>query len=105
MKHIPWTKFDPTDYREAPNYIKNPIPCPLCKGHTACIVDEDAYGKGQHFKYACSQCGSMFPPGWVEKDSVNATCIHEYSEMNIGNCLHRLTCVKCGITREVDSSG
>jgi hypothetical protein len=105
MKHPLWTKFDIADFREAPRYMKDPIPCPTCKGHAVCISVEDAYGKGQHFKIACSQCGTMNATGWVERNSKDAICTHEYSQTTIGNCLHQWTCVKCGITREVDSGG
>jgi hypothetical protein len=32
-------------------------------------------------------------------------CEHEFTEKNIGNCLHRYTCKKCGEAYDVDSSG
>ena len=106
MKHIPWTKFDPADLQPCPTWMPNAVPCPVCKGHTSCIVDEDAYGEGKHFKYACSQCGGMCPIGWVQADSKNATCIHDFSsETKIGNCLYVRTCSKCGMAQEIDSSG
>lgn len=33
-----------------------------------------------------------------------AKCEHEYEERSKGNCLHQLTCNKCGFSYEVDSS-
>ena len=33
-----------------------------------------------------------------------AVCEHEFTEKNIGRCLHKYTCVKCGFNKEVDSS-
>lgn len=33
-----------------------------------------------------------------------AKCLHEYEERNIGRCLHRYTCKKCGFAHTVDSS-
>jgi len=32
-------------------------------------------------------------------------CVHEYKQTNLGNCYNRYTCVKCGGSYEVDSSG
>jgi hypothetical protein len=32
-------------------------------------------------------------------------CEHDFVEKNIGNCLHRYTCKKCGYSYDVDSSG
>lgn len=32
-------------------------------------------------------------------------CVHDFSEKNIGNCLNRYTCRKCGKSYDVDSSG
>lgn len=32
-------------------------------------------------------------------------CEHQFSEKNIGNCLNRYTCAKCGEAYDVDSSG
>lgn len=32
-------------------------------------------------------------------------CDHSFSEKNVGNCLHRYTCSKCGESYEIDSSG
>jgi hypothetical protein len=105
-KHEPWTKFDPADLRVAPPYIKNPVPCPTCKGHVACIVTEDAYGVGQHFKYACSQCGGMSACGWVEAGSIDATCVHDFGNgVTVGNCLTTYTCSKCGTKQTIDSGG
>lgn len=100
IRHEPWTKFDPATLRTPPKWLKNPVPCPQCKGHTECIVDEDAYGPGKHFRYACSNCGGMCPQGWVEADKA---CLHEFTSKGIGRCLTLYTCVKCGYSHEIDS--
>ena len=106
QKHTIWTKFDPARLRPAPKWMKNPIPCPQCKGHTSCITHEDAYGVGNHQEHACSQCGGMCPMGWVEADSVDATCIHEFSQsIKLGNCYYQYKCSKCGKTQNIDSGG
>ena len=105
VKHPNWTKFDPADYRAAPSYLKNPVPCPQCKGHVCCITHENAYGVGVHQKHACMQCGGMGACGWVEADSRDATCIHDFStSLNIGRCLHQYVCSKCGKKEIIDSS-
>lgn len=104
QKHLPWTKFDPADLRKRPVWMTNGVPCPVCKGHTSCITHEDAYGVGVHQKSACGQCGGMAPMGWVNADSKDATCIHDFSkEIKIGNCLYRRTCSKCGTSQDIDS--
>lgn len=32
-------------------------------------------------------------------------CVHDFTEKNIGHCLHRYTCKNCGKSFDVDSSG
>jgi hypothetical protein len=32
-------------------------------------------------------------------------CVHEFAQRNIGNCLNRYTCNKCGASHDIDSSG
>lgn len=32
-------------------------------------------------------------------------CEHDFAQKNIGNCLNRYTCTKCGASHDVDSSG
>ncbi len=86
-----------------PGYFKNGSTlCPVCKGYGGSVLQVDAYGKGKHFQCFCTQCNGW---GWVEGDSDDATCVHEWTERGIGNCLHEWTCTKCGQKREVDSSG
>jgi hypothetical protein len=86
-----------------PGYFKNgSVKCPVCKGYGGSVLQVDAYGKGKHFQCFCSQCNGW---GWVDANSADATCVHEWDEKNIGNCLHLWTCTKCGQSREVDSSG
>lgn len=104
IDHAAWTKFDPSDLRSVPKWMKNPVPCPVCKGHTVCITTENAYGAGVHQKLSCGQCGSMCPRGWVEAGSVDATCVHTFGNgVKVGNCLYKYTCTKCGQTETIDS--
>lgn len=103
MNHLPWTKFDPEDFRQKPSWMKNAIPCPKCQGHCSCIVTENAYGPGQHFKYACTQCGGMMPLGWVEANSKDSQCVHEFIGKNLGRGLTIYTCVKCNTQQTIDS--
>lgn len=34
-----------------------------------------------------------------------SACAHDFRSKTIGNCLHRYTCTKCGVSYDVDSSG
>jgi hypothetical protein len=99
--HEPWTKFDPATLRTPPTWMKNPVPCPQCQGHTVCIVRENAYGIGKHFRHACMNCGGMAPIGYVEADKA---CLHDFSiGRTVGNCLTSYTCSKCGEVQTIDS--
>lgn len=91
--------------RENPSkYFSNRpmVHCPVCKGHGGWNLKLKAFRDGSHFQCACNQCNGW---GWVEQSSTDATCIHEFQRVTIGNCLHEETCTKCGETRVVDSSG
>lgn len=80
---------------------KGSVTCPQCKGYGGSVLQVDAYGKGKHFRCHCMQCNGW---GWVEDGSKDATCVHEFTEENVGNCLHKWTCKKCGASMVVDSS-
>lgn len=82
-------------------YIKNPVLCPVCKGHGGWHLRIDAYGPGKHFDCHCFQCNGY---GYVDGTTSNATCIHTWTEKTVGRCLHEHTCSKCGEKRVVDSS-
>lgn len=86
--------------------------CPLCLGHGKWNLRLDAYGGGRHFQAHCCQCNGY---GWVRDGSLNATCIHEETELSssecraagvphYGMCWHVYRCTKCGHIRSVDSS-
>lgn len=91
--------FDPADFKE--NSDLNFVKCPGCFGHGSGIYIIDAYGVDSHFKWHCTNCNGY---GWVIKDSVDATCLNEFTEENVGRCLHEWTCKKCGKKQIVDSS-
>lgn len=104
----PFTNFTDMSVKEDPcakypGYFANSsVKCPVCSGYGGSVLIVDAYGKGKHFQCFCTQCNGW---GWVEKGGDDASCVHEWTEEGIGNCLHLWTCKKCGQKREVDSSG
>lgn len=102
-QHTPWTKFDSADFKEKPSWMKNAVPCPMCKGHRCCIVAENAYGVGKHFKYACSQCGGMIALGWVDANSKDAQCVHNFIGGETVKSITLFTCSKCGAKQSLDS--
>jgi len=74
--------------------------CPVCEGYGGWIIELDAYGEGEHFEAGCSQCNGW---GWVH--GKDAECVHDLGNAtNIGRCLTRYTCKKCGKVEEWDSS-
>jgi hypothetical protein len=97
---------DPREYeglpvREAPSqYPEWSEKCSKCAGHGQWITTYKAYRDGQH---AIQICGACWGWGWHKPGE----CEHDWSGGRecIGNCLHIWTCAKCGLRREVDSSG
>lgn len=80
------------------------VHCPVCKGHGYWNTKLNAYGPGKHAQMFCSQCWGW---GWVLKDTPDATCIHEWKlgeAPELGRCMHRDICTKCGTDRVYDSS-
>jgi hypothetical protein len=76
--------------------------CPKCKGYGGHHLRLNAYGEGKHFNAFCRQCVGW---GWVEKDSLDETCVHKMgNRKTIGNCLNEYTCEKCGKREVIDSS-
>lgn len=99
--------FKDMQLKDSPNdrgykMMDNPVFCPVCNGYGGWHLKIDAYGVGKHFNAHCSQCNGW---GYVPANSKSATCIHDFTERTIGNCLHKWTCTKCGEERIVDSSG
>jgi RecJ-like exonuclease len=85
--------FDGLFRREVPTYMKDPVDCPVCKGHGQWRLFANMSG-------SCNQCGGH---GYVPASRAKE-CIHEWVETaKIGNCLYLHTCAKCGATRQVDS--
>ena len=93
--------------------VKDPVECPVCQGYGGWNLKVDAYGEGKHFQCMCSQCWGW---GYVNKGSVDETCIHEMEEKSkkwcddngvyhAGNCYHVQKCTKCWKVSAYDSSG
>ena len=88
------------------------VECPVCHGYGKWHLALNKYGDGQHFDAGCSQCNGW---GWVQKDSPDATCVHEMRELSQeecreldirhwGACWHVQKCTKCGHVSAYDSS-
>lgn len=41
--------------------------------------------------------------GWAETPEIVKNCTHQQTEVNLGSCVHQVTCVKCGFTYKYDS--
>lgn len=82
--------------------------CPKCHGYGGWNLRLNAY-RGEtpdqrHFRASCGQCWGW---GWVAREGPDATCVHEYREIEPDQpwrCWHTIQCTKCGRTRSYDSS-
>lgn len=95
------------DLRYASMKDKKWVLCPKCKGHGGWNLKLNAYPdqkvpKMKHFRSSCSQCWSW---GWVEEESLDATCVHDWEHTTHKMFDHSMTCTKCGRERRYDSSG
>lgn len=123
------TVFTDMGVRPAPGgypcKAEDAVLCPVCGGYGGWVLTENAYplpknventpenrAKYVHFRAHCGQCTGW---GWVPKDSPDATCVHEYSELSpeasrakgirhFGTCWHVYECSKCGHHKTTDSS-
>lgn len=99
--------------------------CPKCKGHGGWNLKVNSYKLPEgvedtsenrhrycHFRAHCGQCNGW---GWVQENSIDAKCMHDYIELtykeclehnikHFGMCWHVYRCSKCGTTKSVDSS-
>ena len=41
--------------------------------------------------------------GWAETPEIVKNCTHQQTEVNLGSCVHQVTCVECGFTYKYDS--
>lgn len=104
--------FSPINEKHKENLI-SPVLCPVCKGHGGWNLALNTYplhGKEStpenrhefgHFHAFCSQCWGH---GFVEQNSLSATCIHEVLGRKKGKSYYEEFCTKCGYVRTVDSS-
>lgn len=97
----PWTKFDPDDKQKKPSW-GDPDTwsiCPVCQGHTKCIVGIGDVGGYKHVnKKGCLNCGGMFPLGWVRTH-----CIHDWQLVDTHKNQEYYKCSKCGQKQNLDS--
>lgn len=113
MKYLDYTSpnaFNDISKRTPQN--SNVVECPVCHGFGMWNLRLDAYGPGKHFQCSCFQCNGW---GYVERNSKDASCIHEYRELtqqesrdkgitHFGRCYHVYECKKCGNYTATDSS-
>lgn len=80
------------------------LECPTCKGHGQWNLVINEYMRyenpaDRHFKQMCGTCNGH---GYV--NPARPVCEHDWSHrVTIGKCLHRVTCIKCNQTVEIDS--
>jgi len=41
--------------------------------------------------------------GWAETPEIVKNCTHQQTEVDLGSCVHQVTCVECGFTYKYDS--
>lgn len=98
------TNFDGIPLMDMSKYPekKDFVPCPKCKGHGKWNLLLNEYrpahpgGPRQHFQASCGQCWSW---GFVAPNSLDATCMHDYHEIQPKErfrCSHTIECKKCG---------
>lgn len=92
--------------------------CPICQGTLRMQCPDNLRIYGQKYgwygyqvdddKVTCNNCGGQYqmgcPTGKVRLRPDMFPCIHEYTEKNIGRCLHQHTCTHCGDVYDIDSS-
>ena len=111
MNYLP-AGTDFTDMDKKKPHCKDQEACPKCKGYGGWNLQLNAYGQGKHFRMFCCQCWGH---GYVDKDSKDATCIHDFHEISaeearnkgvhhFGRCYHVSECSKCGKLISYDSS-
>jgi hypothetical protein len=81
--------------------LSDPVPCPKCQGYGGWHLQLD-WKPGVHFNAACNQCNSW---GWVQRGTLNESCIHDFEEVRVRMHVYKNVCRKCGHTNVVDSSG
>lgn len=99
----PLAFYDIPERELPPDYIvKKPVACPVCKkhGHWNLLINE--YGPGKHFQATCCQCNGW---GYVEENSLDATCIHKWKTWWARMFERHDKCEKCGREKIYDTSG
>ena len=81
--------------------LNDPVLCPKCQGYGGWHLKLNDFGPGIHLNAACNQCNGW---GWVPRESLDATCVHDWTEKTLRMFVHKWTCSKCGHTKIVDSS-
>lgn len=111
----PNLNFDGIDQKEkpecAPFHGGSWVPCPKCACHGYHNLILHEYGPGKHFQSTCSNCNTW---GWVDSDSEDAKCIHEFVSATYEEAVAAgqrpftpctiVKCKKCGEVKWYDTS-
>lgn len=81
--------------------LTDPVLCPKCQGYGGWHLKLDRFGPGAHFNAACNQCNGY---GWVQRGSLDESCIHDFKEIPVKMHIYMNVCQKCGHTNVIDSS-
>lgn len=90
------------------------LPCPVCKGHGGYHLSHDPSARNPHYAYFDACCGQCHGWGYVDPNSLDASCLHEWKELTYeesktrnlytARCWHNSVCVNCNKVMGVDSS-
>jgi len=93
-----------------PNYVS----CPKCHGHGAWHLSHYPNTRKDAYAYFDASCVQCFGWGYVDPNTVDATCIHEWQGLSheesverglqTGRCWHNSVCIHCNKIMGVDSS-
>ena len=89
------------------------LACPKCKGHGAFHLAHYPDTRNGCYPYFDASCGQCHGWGYVDPNSIDATCIHEWKDLSYeeskarnlytAQCWHNNVCVHCntimGVTR------
>ena len=93
-----------------PHYVS----CPVCKGHGAWHLAYYPNTRKDFYAYLDASCSQCFGWGYVDPNTVDATCVHEWVQLSseeaskrglyTRRCWTNHKCVHCDKIMGVDSS-